>query len=234
MMHPTSVCSHARERMSQYCERNSLILYYRWVAGQHGLPCLIVVFLDCGRAGAREERGVSTQWQGYACARCQVFAHTMSKPTDLWLDCDPGHDDVMAILLATFSPCINLLGISTVHGNQTVDKTTHNAARFLTACGVAHIKVVKGVALLFALAYCESCRIRPLQSLTFPVTFTLHPSLRMLAWHTHTHKVVGSISGFGMPGGGRWQPCIKGILSEEIAKLSRPWRLPRCREHHQL
>ena len=37
-----------------------------------------------------------------------------------------------------------------------------------------------------------------------------------------------------MCGGGRWQPCVKGILSGEIAKLSRPWRPPRCREHHQL
>ena len=37
-------------------------------------------------------------------------------------------------------------------------------------------------------------------------------------------KVVGSIPGLGMSGGGRWQPCVKGILSGEIAKLSRPWR----------
>ena len=36
-----------------------------------------------------------------------------------------------------------------------------------------------------------------------------------------------------MPGGGQWQPCVKGILSGEIAKLSRPWRPPHCRERHQ-
>ena len=37
-----------------------------------------------------------------------------------------------------------------------------------------------------------------------------------------------------MSGGGRWQLCVKGTLSGEIAKLSRPWRPPRCREHLQL
>lgn len=45
----------------------------------------------------------------------------------IWLDCDPGHDDAMAIILAAKSPQIKLLGISTVSGNQTVDKTFQNA-----------------------------------------------------------------------------------------------------------
>ena len=33
---------------------------------------------------------------------------------------------------------------------------------------------------------------------------------------------------------GRWLPCVKGILSGEIANLSTAWRPPRCHEHHQL
>jgi purine nucleosidase/pyrimidine-specific ribonucleoside hydrolase len=48
------------------------------------------------------------------------------------LDCDPGHDDAMAILLAAATPVIDLLGITTVAGNQTLPKTTLNARRVCT------------------------------------------------------------------------------------------------------
>lgn len=43
------------------------------------------------------------------------------------LDCDPGHDDAIAIMLAGKSPAIDLLGITVVAGNQTIEKTTQNA-----------------------------------------------------------------------------------------------------------
>ena len=43
------------------------------------------------------------------------------------LDCDPGHDDAVALLLAMGNPTIELLGITTVGGNQTLDKVSHNA-----------------------------------------------------------------------------------------------------------
>ncbi|MGI8828170.1 MAG: nucleoside hydrolase, partial [Candidatus Limnocylindria bacterium] len=43
------------------------------------------------------------------------------------LDCDPGHDDAMAILLAAASPALELQAITTVAGNQTLDKVTLNA-----------------------------------------------------------------------------------------------------------
>ena len=42
------------------------------------------------------------------------------------LDCDPGHDDAIAIMLAAKHPAIELLGISIVAGNQTLDKTLTN------------------------------------------------------------------------------------------------------------
>ena len=48
------------------------------------------------------------------------------------LDCDPGHDDAIAILLAGSNPNINLLGISVVAGNQTIEKTARNAMNVST------------------------------------------------------------------------------------------------------
>jgi inosine-uridine nucleoside N-ribohydrolase len=55
--------------------------------------------------------------------------------TDIVLDCDPGHDDAIAILLALASPEVRLLGVTTVSGNQTLEKTTANAIRVLdTRC----------------------------------------------------------------------------------------------------
>lgn len=43
------------------------------------------------------------------------------------LDCDPGHDDAINILLALVSPELDVLGITTVFGNVDLAKTTHNA-----------------------------------------------------------------------------------------------------------
>ena len=65
-------------------------------------------------------------------------------PTPIILDCDPGHDDAIAILLALASPEIELLGITTVSGNQTLDKTTNNALRVLEFAGRADVPVYAG------------------------------------------------------------------------------------------
>lgn len=48
-------------------------------------------------------------------------------PAKIILDCDPGHDDAIAILLALGSPSISLQAITTVAGNQTLEKVTANA-----------------------------------------------------------------------------------------------------------
>jgi inosine-uridine nucleoside N-ribohydrolase len=55
--------------------------------------------------------------------------------TPILLDCDPGHDDAIALLLALASPELELLGVTTVAGNQTVEKTTANAIRVLELVG---------------------------------------------------------------------------------------------------
>lgn len=52
------------------------------------------------------------------------------------LDCDPGHDDAIAIMLAAKHPAIELLGISIVAGNQTLDKTLTNG---LNVCQTLNI-----------------------------------------------------------------------------------------------
>jgi inosine-uridine nucleoside N-ribohydrolase len=60
------------------------------------------------------------------------------------IDCDPGHDDAIAILLALASPEVELRGITTVAGNQTLDKTTRNALKVLELAGRADIPVGVG------------------------------------------------------------------------------------------
>lgn len=63
----------------------------------------------------------------------------------IWLDCDPGHDDAMAILLGCFHPAFELLGISTCFGNAPPENTDYNARSLLTAMGKAQaIPVYKG------------------------------------------------------------------------------------------
>jgi inosine-uridine nucleoside N-ribohydrolase len=64
--------------------------------------------------------------------------------TPIVIDCDPGHDDAIAILLALASPEVELRGISTVAGNQTLDKTTRNALKVLELAGRTDIPVHAG------------------------------------------------------------------------------------------
>jgi purine nucleosidase len=74
------------------------------------------------------------------------------------LDCDPGHDDAMAILLAHGNPEIELLAITTVAGNQTVDKTSLNARRVCTIAGIRDVPVAAG---------CDRPLIRELQTAAY-------------------------------------------------------------------
>lgn len=56
--------------------------------------------------------------------------------TKIILDCDPGHDDAVAILLAGKSEMIDLLGITVVAGNQTLEKTAVNALHVCQQLGL--------------------------------------------------------------------------------------------------
>jgi inosine-uridine nucleoside N-ribohydrolase len=66
--------------------------------------------------------------------------------TPIVIDCDPGHDDAIGILLALASPELDLRAISTVAGNQTLDKTTRNALKVLELVGRTDIPVCAGAA----------------------------------------------------------------------------------------
>ncbi len=68
-------------------------------------------------------------------------------PTPVILDCDPGHDDAIALLLALASPELEVLGVTTVYGNQTLEKTTANAVRVLDLAERADIPVAAGAEL---------------------------------------------------------------------------------------
>ena len=57
------------------------------------------------------------------------------------IDCDPGHDDVVAILLA--ASALDISGITTVYGNAPIEMTTQNALDFLDLAGL-DIPVFRG------------------------------------------------------------------------------------------
>ena len=58
------------------------------------------------------------------------------------IDCDPGHDDALAILLA--GQHLDILGITTVAGNQTIEKVTANALKIVELMGRTDIPVYRG------------------------------------------------------------------------------------------
>lgn len=65
-------------------------------------------------------------------------------PRKIILDCDPGHDDAIAMLLAHANPEIELLAVTTVAGNQTLAKVTRNAQSVATVIGMRDIPIAAG------------------------------------------------------------------------------------------
>jgi inosine-uridine nucleoside N-ribohydrolase len=71
----------------------------------------------------------------------------MPTPRPVLLDCDPGHDDAIAILLAAARrDAIDLRAVTTVGGNAELEKVTLNARRVLTLAGVVDVPVAAGAA----------------------------------------------------------------------------------------
>lgn len=65
-------------------------------------------------------------------------------PTKIILDCDPGHDDAIALLLAWGNPDIDLVGVTTVMGNQTIEKVTRNALAVARVAGITGVPFARG------------------------------------------------------------------------------------------
>lgn len=65
-------------------------------------------------------------------------------PTKIILDCDPGHDDAVALLLAHGSPEIDLLAVTTVVGNQTLEKVTRNALAIARVANITNVPFAAG------------------------------------------------------------------------------------------
>lgn len=68
----------------------------------------------------------------------------MTDARPLILDCDPGHDDALAIAVALARPEIDLLAVTTVAGNAGLRETTRNALRVLTLLGRTDVPVAAG------------------------------------------------------------------------------------------
>jgi purine nucleosidase/pyrimidine-specific ribonucleoside hydrolase len=93
------------------------------------------------------------------------------------LDCDPGHDDAIAIMLAAGNPAIDLLGITTVAGNQTLPKTTLNARRVCTAAGITTVPIAAG-------------RAQPLHHPAVVTTVETNVAIELAGPHTRGATVV--------------------------------------------
>jgi purine nucleosidase len=65
-------------------------------------------------------------------------------PTKLILDCDPGLDDALAILLAHGDPELELVAITTVGGNVALENTTRNALQLREYLGFTSVPVAAG------------------------------------------------------------------------------------------
>lgn len=60
------------------------------------------------------------------------------------IDCDPGHDDMMALVLAYGSNRLDIRAVTTVAGNNTIENTTRNALNVLNYIGAEEVPVAKG------------------------------------------------------------------------------------------
>lgn len=74
-------------------------------------------------------------------------------PRPVLVDTDPGVDDVLALAMLLASPEVDVMGLTTVHGNMSVDVCTRNALHFLEVAGRSDIPVARGAAEPIAMGF---------------------------------------------------------------------------------
>ncbi|HEV3359029.1 MAG TPA: nucleoside hydrolase [Pseudonocardiaceae bacterium] len=65
-------------------------------------------------------------------------------PKRIIMDCDPGHDDAIALVLAQGNPEVELAAVTTVAGNQTIEKVTRNALATAAVAGITGVPFAAG------------------------------------------------------------------------------------------
>jgi inosine-uridine nucleoside N-ribohydrolase len=144
--HDTNVMIEASLRRVERCEG---ALSGRGGGTSH--PSNSVPGITFGMVGAEDrkrplhcERGVPVAGRGGGAGVAEPL-DDMSAPLPLILDCDPGHDDAMALIMAAcLKDVVSLELVTTVAGNVPLSSTTRNARRILHACGRPDVLVVPG------------------------------------------------------------------------------------------
>jgi purine nucleosidase len=63
----------------------------------------------------------------------------------LVVDTDTGIDDALALILLASRPEVELVAVTTTHGNCTTEQATANAGHVLDVCGLGHVPVTGGL-----------------------------------------------------------------------------------------
>lgn len=136
------------------------------------------------------------------------------------LDGDPGHDDAIAWMLAATG--LDIRGVSSAAGNQTIEKTTRNALRICTLLGI-RAPVAMGLARPLLSERAPEQMARLLRESAEPLTIVATAPLTNVAALLLAHpELKANIAGISLMGGGlahgNWTPAAEfNILADPEA-----------------
>lgn len=149
-------------------------------------------------------------------------------PHTLVLDCDPGHDDAIALLLALASPELELRGITCVAGNVPLERTAANARRVCELAGRADVPVFAGCARPMVRTLVTAEEVHGASGLDLDSGGTLpEPSMPLQRQHAVDFIVDTCLAA----GAGSVTLCPTGPLTNiAMAMVKAPAILPKIRE----